>query len=80
MKDLKLIISSILIITSFFVWYLFAKEKAHVKIEQLKSKKSVVNLEINKNNINIISSDKNTIVLVNWNEINSGTIVLEKVD
>ena len=77
MKDIKIILSSILIIVSFFVWYLFSKEKMKLEIEEIKSKKSVVNLEIKKDKININSSWKDVIVLVNWNEVNSWEIILE---
>ena len=77
MKDIKIILSSILIIISFFIWYLFSKEKMKIEIEEIKNKKSVVNLEIKKDKININSSWKDVIVLVNWNEVNSWKIILE---
>ena len=39
MKDIKIILSSILIIISFFIWYLFSKEKMKIEIEEIKNKK-----------------------------------------
>jgi hypothetical protein len=62
MKDIKIIISSILIIISFFIWYYFAETKNKNK----EISKNYVNLEILKTKIKI-SKDKNTIITINWN-------------
>ncbi len=71
MKDIKILISSLLIVCNFFVWFLYAKEK--YKCEN-KERIDYVNLEIKKTKINITKSNPNTIIMVNWKENQSSSI------
>ena len=73
MKDIQIIISSILIIISFFIWYFFSENKKNIKnISQ-----NYVNLEVLKTKIKI-SKNKNTIITINWNQINNDEFNLYK--
>lgn len=74
MKDLKIFISTILIICSFFIWYLFAKEKYNKKVEMTKK---YVNLDILKTKINITKNSEDIIIMVNWKESLSWSIDLK---
>lgn len=65
MKDIKIVVSSILILLSFFLGYFFSKNKDKaIKIENYNTK-NYVNLEILKTKIKI-SKNKNTIITINW--------------
>lgn len=75
MKDIKLLISSVLIFISFFVWYIFWNEKNILEIEKYKDKKYYLNLDINNTKIKV-NKDENIILKVNWLETNSWTINL----
>ncbi len=68
MKDLKLIISSVLIILSFFIWYLFCKKEYEFKFKKIKNQKKYINIDTKKNNINIINKNENIIILINGKE------------
>jgi len=72
MKDIKILISSLLIIVSFFVWYLYSEEK-NKKINESESLQ-YVNIEIKKTKIKIDNQNKNVIILINWEEINENEI------
>ncbi len=65
MKDVKIFISSVLIITSFFVWYFFSESQ---KAEKQKLEKNYVGIEILKTKIKI-SKDENTEITINWDLI-----------
>lgn len=75
MKDIKLLVSSILILLAFFVWYTLWDQKKSMELEDLKNKKYIINLETTKTKIDIIKPD-NIIIKVNWNETSSWTIDL----
>jgi len=62
MKDIKIIISCILIIISFFLWYFYSENK---KNSNYITSKNYVNLEILKTKIKILKN-KNTIITINW--------------
>lgn len=74
MKDLKVFISTILIICSFFVWFLFGKEKCNKNTNE---EKKYVNLEIKKTKIDITKNSDDIVILVNWNETLSWSIELK---
>lgn len=76
MKDIKILISSILIFISFFLGYYFSEKKSSVEIEKLKNKINYVNLEILKTKIKI-SKDENTQITINWEIIKNNTIDLK---
>jgi hypothetical protein len=63
-KDIKIFISSILIFTSFFVWYYYSKTSND--INKNTEKQNYVNIEILKTKIKI-SKNKNTKITINWN-------------
>ena len=65
MKDVKIFISSVLIITSFFVWYFFSESQ---KAKKQKLEKNYVGIEILKTKIKI-SKDENTEITINWDLI-----------
>lgn len=73
MKDLKLIISSILILSSFFVWYTLWNEKNIKKLNELSEKVYYVNIEMSKTKIDI-SKPNNVIIKINWEETNTWSI------
>jgi hypothetical protein len=63
-KDIKIFISSILIFTSFFVWYYYSKTSNN--INKNTEEQNYVNIEILKTKIKI-SKNKNTKITINWN-------------
>lgn len=77
MKDFKILISSILIILSFFVWYNFWIEKNKIEISELNNKKYFVDLEIKKWILNISKENDKINVIINWKESNSWAITLK---
>ncbi len=74
MKDLKILVSTILIICSFFVWYLFGKEKYNKKVIE---EKKYVNLDIKKTKIDITKNSDDIIIMVNWVETLSWSVDLK---
>lgn len=76
MKDIKLIISSILIILSFFVWYMFCKRTYETKIKEITNEKKYINIEVKDNDLNIENDNKNIIILINWKENKQNSIKL----
>lgn len=77
MKDSKLILSSLLIIISFFIWFTFSKEKYKGLLSDIKKEIYYVDIEIKNNKININNQNKNIIILVNWEESSSWTIIMK---
>lgn len=69
MKDLKILISSVLIFLSFFVWYYFWFKKNEIEISNIKDKIYYLWLDINKEKINISNNNKNIKIIVNWEEL-----------
>jgi len=65
MKDIKILVSSLLILISFFVWYYFSENKNKLKENTKLEKQNYVNLEILKTKIKI-TKDKETKVTINW--------------
>lgn len=74
MKDIKILVSSILIILSFFIWYFYSEQrfKSNYSIGNT-DEKSYVNVNINKTKVSIDNQNKNIIILVNWEEINENS-------
>lgn len=66
MKDIKILISSFLIIISFFVWYMYSEEKYNNTDN--KNILQYVNIDINKSKIKINNQNENVIILINWQE------------
>ena len=64
MKDVKILISSILILISFFLGYLFSENKYNYKNLEKSKNKNYVNLDILKTKIKI-TKDENTIITIN---------------
>ncbi len=76
-NNIKIFISSILIVLAFFLWYLFSENKTKSKIEQLENKESYVSIERKGKNVNITNINENIILLLDWKEVESGEITLE---
>ncbi len=76
-KDIKIVISSILILFSFFIWYFFSESKKENTIQNSENKKNYVNLEILKTKIKI-TKDENTIITVNWKKEENSEIFFKK--
>jgi len=74
MKDVKILISSILIVISFFVGYFLEKNNLD---KTDKDNKNYVNLEILKTKIKI-SKNPNTIITLNWKILKNNEIKLSK--
>lgn len=65
MKDIKILVSSLLIIISFFIWYYFSENKNEFQTSKNLEKQNYVNLEILKTKIKI-TKDKETKISINW--------------
>ena len=78
MKDVKLLISSSLIILSFFAGYAFSERKIISENKKITETKQYVNIETLKTKIKVHNSDPNIIILVNGEEKNSSEIELKK--
>lgn len=76
MKDIKTFISIILIISSFFIWYLFAERK--YKLEKIDETKKQVNVEIMKTKLKITKNDPSIEVFVNGEDYLTGSVEIEK--
>ncbi len=74
---MKLFISSILIVLSFFSGYLFSEKKTKKIIQENENAKSYINIEQKWKKLNVTNTNKNVIILVNWEEFGSGKIELE---
>lgn len=74
MKDIKLLISSLLIFCSFFAWYLFADQKS----QPTETKEKIyVNVIVKSKTITLDSDSEDVVLLLNGQETSSGTIILE---
>jgi len=63
MKDFKILISVILIIVSFFLWYLFSERKHF--LDQKDTKQRQVNIEIMKTKLKITKNSQDVEIYVN---------------
>jgi len=77
MRDIKLLISSILIICSFFLWYMFASKDAEYKQIKNTAEKIYINVETKGKKIQLDSENPDVVLLLNWQETSSGTLILE---
>jgi len=75
-ENLKLLISTILIILAFFTWILFEKTKNNWEIEKLQNQKYYINLEQLKTKLKIQNPNQNIIIKLNGEEL-KGEKVLE---
>ncbi len=74
MKDIKVLVSSILIILSFFVWYFYSEQRYKIKnIDNNKKENKYVNINVKKSKINIDNQNENIIIFVNWEEVKENT-------
>ena len=76
MKDIKILISSILILVSFFLWYTFSENKNIYKRLKEEDKNNYVNLDILKTKIKV-TKDENTKITINWKIIEGDIINLK---
>ena len=77
MKDVKILISSLLIICSFFLWYIFAQTEQSQNIDDNKRDKTYINVESKGKKIQIDTENPDVILLLNGQETSSGSIVIE---
>jgi len=75
-RNIKILISTILIILAFFTWILFEKTKNNWEIEKLQNQKYYINLEQLKTKLKIKNPNPNIIIKLNGEELN-GEKVLE---
>jgi len=69
-KQIKLLISTILIIIAFFTWILFEKTKNNSELEKMQNKKYYINLEQLKTKLKVNNPYSNIIIKVNGEELN----------
>jgi hypothetical protein len=74
-KDIKIVISSILIFMSFFIWYYYSE--INNDTNKNTKEQNYVNIEILKTKIKI-SKNKNTKITINWNILEGNIINLIK--
>ena len=72
--------SCFLILTSFFLGYLFCYVQIHTKIEENEQKQRFVKIDTKKNSIDISTEEKSIIFLLNGEPRNDTEITLEKND
>lgn len=77
MKDIKILVSSLLIICSFFLWYTFARTQSILNSPENTEDKIYINVESKGKKIQIDSDNPDIILLLNGQETNSGSIVIE---
>lgn len=75
MKDIKILVSSLLILISFFIWYFFSEKQNELETGKYLKKQNYVNLEILKTKIKI-TKDENTKITINWELKNDDIIDL----
>lgn len=78
MNNVKLLISSLLIVCSFYTGYLFALTKENYKLKNLQNEQYFVNLDLKSKSLDITSSSKKVIILVNGEAYSSGNISFPK--
>jgi hypothetical protein len=78
MNNIKLLISSLLIVCSFYAGYLFATTKENTELTNLKKEKYFVNLELKSKSLSITSSSEKVQIFVNGETFSSGSISLAK--
>jgi len=76
MKDIKTFVSILLIIASFFLWYLFSERK--YKIEKVDNWKKQVNIEIMKTKLKITKNSEDVEVFVNWENYLTWSVEIQK--
>ena len=74
-ENLKLLISTILIILAFFTWILFEKTKNNWELEKLQNQKYYINLEQLKTKLKIQNPNPNIIIKLNGEELNGEKIL-----
>ena len=79
MKDLKLLVSSILIIISFFVWIFFEKQLNKDNVDSIKNEVQYVNIDINKSKIDVSNTNKNIYISINWKPLDEANLNLESI-
>jgi len=75
-EAIKILISTLLIFISFFVWYLFWDQKNKAQIKILKEKKHYIKIEKLKTKLNLYPW-KNVIIINNWKEHSSWNLILD---
>ncbi len=76
MKDLKILISTILIIVSFFLGYLFSERK--YILDKQDSKQRQINIEIMKTKLKITKNSQDVEIYVNWEKNETWSIDILK--
>jgi len=76
MKDIKILISTILIIISFFLWY-FYNERKHI-VDNVDKKLRQVNIEIMKTKLKITKNSDDVDVFVNWKKNLTWSVDIQK--
>lgn len=76
MKDIKILISIILIIISFFLWFLFSERKYSLDIKDTKARQ--VNIDIMKTKLKISKNSQDIEIYVNWEKNLTWTIDIIK--
>lgn len=75
---MKLLISSVCIVASFFLWFYFSERKNEVLLQEITAKESFINIKINKNKLSIEKNTENIFVLINGEKL-TWDIELENV-
>lgn len=76
MKDLKILISTILIIISFFLGYLFSERKH--SLDKVDSKQRQVNIEIMKTKLKITKNSEDVDIFINGEKNLTGSVDILK--
>ncbi len=76
MKDIKTFLSIILIIISFFIWYLFSERKC--ELEKVDNWKKQVNIEIMKTKLKVTKNSEDIEIFVNWENYLTWSIEMQK--
>lgn len=75
-EAIKVLISSLLIFISFFIWYIFWDKKNNFKIKELENKKHYIKVESLKTKTNLyLWEDVN--ILYKWKEYSSWSLILK---
>lgn len=77
MKDIKLLISSILIIVAFFVGLMYERQNQSESIEEALSEKHFVEIKKKSSKLDITVNDENTFIIFDWEKVQSGSISFE---